>query len=77
MEMKPETPEQFHPNLWQRFLLWLDDKEVAQLESRPSPAPNSGPKTEVLLSKTQKIRLKTAVESSNTSDTRLYKKGYG
>lgn len=77
MEMKPETPEQRPPNLWQRFLRWLDDKEVEQLESRPSPAPNSGSKTEILLSKTQRIKLKTAVESSNTGDTRLYKKGYG
>ena len=76
--MNEETLQPRSPNLWQRFLLWLDDKEDQEVAPPPpsQPAPRFSSDTEVPLSKTQKIRLQSAVDPANANDTRLYKRGY-
>ena len=59
------------PTIWQRLLRWFDGQknQPAQLGQQ---VPKTGTNTEILLSHTQQVQLKTAVESpllERTTDT--------
>ncbi len=63
------------PTLWERFVQWLDG-DKAQADRPGVQVPKIGTNTEILLSQTQKLKLKDAVEGSGErlSDTSFARK---
>ena len=72
MKQSPEIrlKEDQNPTIWRRFVQWLDgeDSEPRRLVLQ---VPKTGTDTDILLSRTQKLRLTDAVESpgERTSDS--------
>lgn len=63
------------PTVWERFVQWLKGNEGRSLQG-VQQVPKTGTNTEILLSQTQKLQLKDAVESpgERTSDTTFLKR---
>ena len=68
--------EEKQPNLWERVLAWWQQAGPAR-KSPVQQVPKTGTNTDILLSQTQKLTLKDAVESPNLereSDTSLVRR---
>ncbi len=67
--------EEKEPTIWGRFLQWLNGHE-SQPRRSVLQVPKTGTNTEILLSQTQRIKLKDAVESpgERPSDTGFARK---
>ena len=69
--MEIKLKENREPTLWERFVGWLHRNEVAQPATQ---VPKSGTNTDILLSKTQRIDLQSAVDAPiyPTADTTYF-----
>ena len=64
--------EQKEPTIWERLVQWLHGKANAPVPQLPK----TGTHTDILLSQSQKLQLKQAVESpiERSSDSTFYRK---
>jgi hypothetical protein len=68
--------EEKEPTIWERFVYWLNG-DASQLKRPVQQVPKTGTHTDILLSQSQKVELKQAVDSplqERTSDTSLLRR---